>query len=422
MRITILALGSRGDVQPYVALGAGLKQAGFATRLVTFENFEPMVRAQGLDFHPVTGDVQAMLTMGSAANMAEAGNNPIRFYRAVKESFGSIADDYVTALSADVLLDSDMIINQLPASLFGYDLAEKLGVPYLVASVIPLYRTRAWPLVLFPMFSLGGLYNTLTYRVAEQMAWGMFRSTINQFRAKIGLSKAPFWGHFGRMMAQRVPVINGFSTHVVPRPEDWGDHVHVTGYWLLDEPEWTPPPDLVRFLESGDKPVFIGFGSVPTRDADRLTHIILEASRQSGVRVILSSGWANLGQRELPETIFKIGYVPYPWLLPQMAAVVHHGGAGTTGQALRAGVPSMVVPFGADQFYWGSRVMELGAGHVPIPFKKLSVENLAAALTQMISDEHMKTCAAILGEKLRAENGVTNAVQIIETYFNPSSS
>jgi sterol 3beta-glucosyltransferase len=422
MRITILALGSRGDVQPYVALGAGLKQAGFAPRLVTFENFEPMVRAQGLDFHPVKGDVQAMLTMGSGANLAEAGNNPIRFYRAVKESFGSIADDYVTALSADVLQDSDIIVNQLPASLFGYDLAEKLGVPYLVASVIPLYRTRAWPLVLFPMFSMGGWFNALTYRVAEQMAWGMFRSTINQFRTKIGLSKAPFWGHFGRMMTERVPVINGFSTHTVPRPADWGDHVHVTGYWLLDEPDWTPPPDLVRFLCSGAKPVFVGFGSVPTTDAERLTHVIVEASRQSDVRVILSSGWANLGQQELPETILKIGYVPYPWLLPQMAAVVHHGGSGTTGQALRAGVPSMVVPFAADQFYWGSRVMELGAGPAPIPYKQLSAENLAAALEYMISDEHLKNNAAILGEKLRAENGVTTAVQVIETYLKPGSS
>ena len=242
MRITILALGSRGDVQPYGALGAGLKRAGHATRLVTFENFEPMVRAQGLDFHPVKGDAQAMLTMGGTANLAEAGNNPIRFYRAVKESFGAIADDYVKAMSADALLDSDMIINQLPASLFGYDLAEKLGVPYLVASVIPLQRTRALPLVLFPMFTMGGCYNTLTYCVAEQLAWGMFRSTINRFRANIGLSKAPFWGHFSRIAAEHVPVINGFSTHIVPRPADWGDHVHVTGYWLLDEPEWTPHP------------------------------------------------------------------------------------------------------------------------------------------------------------------------------------
>ena len=174
MRITILALGSRGDVQPYVALGAGLKRAGHATRLVTFENFEPMVRAQGLDFHPVKGDTQAMLTMGGAANLAEAGNNPIRFYRTVKESFGAIADDYVKAMSADALLDSDMIINQLPASLFGYDLAEKLGVPYLIASVIPLQRIRALPLVLFPIFTCGveklGLTLTMTSNGSEERA------------------------------------------------------------------------------------------------------------------------------------------------------------------------------------------------------------------------------------------------------------
>lgn len=413
MRITILALGSRGDVQPYAALGRGLQDAGRRVRVVTFENFEPLVREQGLDFHPVRGSSQALLGGAEGATITEAGNNPIRLMLALRKTFGAIVQDYLDAFSADVLRETDAIINQLPASLFGYDLAEKLRVPYLNAAVIPLEATGDWPLPLFPQFSLGGWYNRLTYRVAAQMAWQPFRSATNRFRAMLGLAKAPFWGHFRQIRSRRIPVLNGFSEHVVPRPHDWGAHVHLTGWWLLKEPDWTPPEDLIAFLDGGPPPVFIGFGSMPVRDPQQLTHLLLKALAHSGQRAVLSTGWAGLAHSDLPETVYKLDYAPYEWLFPRMLAIVHHGGSGTTGLALRSGVPSLIVPFVVDQFYWGRRIVQLGVGPPSIPYKKLTADDLAAAIKAVAADPAMRRRAAALGEKLRAEDGVATAVRII---------
>jgi sterol 3beta-glucosyltransferase len=411
MRITILTLGSQGDVQPYVALGTGLTRAGHRVRVVTFQNFRGLVEGAGLDFHAVKGDSQAILS--GVGGIGEGSNNPIRLFSTIKRSFATIAQDYADAFSADILFDSEAIINQLPGSLFGYDLAEKLRIPHIAAAVMPLSPTRQWPLCMLPAFSIGGVYNRLTYQLGEQLVWSMFRRPINRFRAKLGLRPAPFWGNFGQIRAEHMPIVNGFSAEVVPRPPDWGEHIHITGYWLLDEPDWTPPQELLDFLNAGAPPVFIGFGSMPVRDPQQLTHTIVQALERSGQRGVLSAGWAGIAEGKLPDTIFKTGYAPYTWLLPRMAAVVHHGGSGTTGLGLRSGVPSLIVPFGADQFYWGARTHALGVAPTPIPFKRLSAENLADAIRVMVTNEPMRQRAGELGTRLQAEDGIGNSVQII---------
>lgn len=410
MRITIMALGSQGDVQPYTALGVGLKRTGYAVRVATFQNFRGMVEGAGLDFHPVKGDAQAIL---SGVSIGDSGNNPLTMLKGIRKSFAAIADDYIDAFADETLFDSDLIINQLPGALFGYDLAEKLGIPHMGAAVMPLALTSAFPLCLVPAFSLGGWYNRLTYLAPEQAVWAMFRAPTQRYRAKLGLPPAPFTGHFARMRATRMPILNGFSPHVVSRPPDWGEHIHVTGYWLLDEPDWSPPQDLIDFLDAGIPPVFFGFGSMPVRDPARLTAIILDALKQSGQRGILSAGWAGLSGNDLPDTVKHIGYTPYNWLFPRMAGVVHHGGSGTTGLALRSGVPSMITPFVADQFYWARHITELGVSPGGIPHKQLSADKLADAIRVMVTDGNMRARAAALGEKLRAEDGIGEAVRVI---------
>jgi UDP:flavonoid glycosyltransferase YjiC (YdhE family) len=194
--------------------------------------------------------------------------------------------------------------------------------------------------------------------------------------------------------------------------------VHTTGYWLLREEAWQPSPHLTAFLESGSPPVFVGFGSMPMRDPKTTTTTILEALRQSGQRAILSSGWAGLGESDLPDHVMQIGYAPYSWLFSRMAAIVHHGGSGTTGLALRAGVPSIVMPFGADQPYWGRRVFDLGVGPEPVPFKKLTAERLADVIRKAVTDEAMRQHAAELGAALRSEDGLGDAVRAITAYLN----
>jgi sterol 3beta-glucosyltransferase len=414
MHITILALGSYGDVLPIVTLGQGLKAAGHQVGVVTFENFENMVARHGLDFHSLRGDSQAILQASHGLALAESGQNFIRMWRAAMQSFGVLAKSYVHDMSSLDLWETDIIINQLPGGLFGYDLAEKLDLPMFIVAVMPLTRTHAFPMLAFPsIFGHFPGYNALTYRIAEQLVWQCFRPTINRWRKELlGLPKQSFWGYFGKIGTSRSPILNGFSEHVVPRPPDWGEHVHLTGYWFPEDEDWQPPDQLRRFIEAGSPPVFIGFGSMPVRNPTRTTAIILKALKQSGLRGIIHTGWAEIGNDDLPDHVFKIDYAPYGWLFPQMAAVVHHGGSGTTAFGLRAGVPSLIVPFVFDQFYWGKRIFALGVGPAPIPFRNLSVEGLAEALIIATTDVSMRRRAAALGGKIRAENGIKTTLEI----------
>ncbi len=419
MKLTLIAIGSRGDVQPIVALGRGLLDAGYTVRMVTLESFGPMVRGQGLEFFPVEGDAQALTNEMMLAGMKGNGLNLLSMYRGIMRTFGAITKSYQEAFAADVLRDSDAILSQLPGGFYGYDLAEYLHVPYIALSVIPQEVTGAYPLPLLPMqFSLGRWYNHLTYALGQQLAWHPFRKPINQFRQELGLPRASFWwGNMRRMAREHVPVIQGFSKHVVPTQPEWGEQVHTTGYWTLNEPDWQPSDALLKFLETGDPPVFIGFGSMPVANPQATTALILEALKQSGKRGIVHTGWAILGATALPDTVFSLDYAPYAWLFPRMSAVIHHGGSGTTGLALRSGVPSTVIPFTADQPFWGARTHALGVGAAPIPFSRMTAKNLAQAIQIMAQSADMQRQAVRLRDAMATENGVQQAVKIIRHYL-----
>jgi UDP:flavonoid glycosyltransferase YjiC (YdhE family) len=402
MHITILALGSRGDIQPYASLGNGLKTAGHQVRFITFENYASLIAANELDFHSIRGNAQALV--------AHAGANTLALIR----SFSSLAKGYVSNLSSQNLGETDLIINQLPVGLFGVDLAEKHGIPMVLASVIPLARTRAFPVMGFPRIPLPG-YNKATYYFGEQMAWQMFRGTINHWRKHtLSLPPRPMAGYFGQLGTQRIPILNGFSSQVVQRPADWGEHIYTSGYWFPEDKGWQSPADLMKFLDAGDPPVFIGFGSMPVKDPQHMTAVILEALEQTGQRCILHVGWGGLGDQALPEHVFKLDYAPYGWLFPRMAMVIHHGGSGTTSFGLRSGVPACVVSFVFDQHYWGERIAALGVGPKPIRHNHVSVEKLSQAIQQGVSDVPMRQRAAELGGLIRAEDGIAHAGRIIE--------
>jgi sterol 3beta-glucosyltransferase len=248
----------------------------------------------------------------------------------------------------------------------------------------------------------------------------MFRAVINRWRREtLQLPPHPFKGYRDRMEARKVTVLHGFSPHVVPRPRDWPNHIHDTGYWFPQDREWQPPKEIMAFLEAGAPPLFIGFGSMPIQHPQRTTEMILEALRQCGQRAVLHMGWGGLGTRALPATVFKMDYAPYEWLFPRMSMIIHHGGSGTTGFALRSGVPSCVVPFVFDQFYWGERTAQLGAGPRPIPFRKISVERLRRTIEMGVSSVQMKQAACELRQKIEGENGIAAAVHIIESLMMP---
>ena len=416
MNVTIIALGSRGDVLPYAALGGALRKAGHHVRFATFEGFEPVVAAQGLVFHPVRGDAQAIMLSSGGQALARSGQNVVRMMASIMRSFGALARDYARDLTELASQPTNLIVNQLGGGLYGYDLAEKLGVPMVAAAVMPLVPTRTQPMLAFPRWpSAVPGYNLLTFHLAYQLVWQAFRPTINRWRRNVlGLDGAPLLGVY-REMQKSMTLLNGFSALVVPRPHDWGAQVHVTGYWFPEDESWQPPDDLLHFLDDGPPPVFAGFGSMPLDDAEQVTDLVLEAMRQSGQRAIVHAGWGGAGGRALPEWAFGLDYAPYDWLFPRMAALIHHGGSGTTAFGLRSGVPAIVIPFLFDQFYWGRRISELGVGPGPIPFAELSARRLADAIREATEDGGMQERARQLGSQIQEEDGLGLAVRVLES-------
>ena len=303
-----------------------------------------------------------------------------------------------------------------PKALGGYSIAEKLTIPGILAVPLPLYSpTSAFPSPILPVGDLGGPLNRASHRLAVCLAAASMKGTLNSWRRE-ALGLAPARNELelhGRPVLRLYP----YSPAVIPTPADWDAYSLATGYWFLEHtPGWTPEPALLRFLDGGPPPVYVGFGSMPSEDAAAKTSVILAALAETGLRGVLATGWGGLASMQVPDDVFVLDAAPHDWLFPRMAAVVHHGGAGTTGAGMRAGVPAVICPFFGDQPFWGRRVAALGIGPEPIAQKRLTVERLAAALRRVTEDAGMRDRAAALGAKIRAEDGISRAIQAIEAY------
>lgn len=417
MRITILSLGSRGDVQPLIALAAGLQKTGrYEVRFAAPDNFEPLAREYSLNFSPLGVDTQKMLGTGGI----DPDRNILLWLWKVLRSMKPLAERIAenTWLACQ---DAEFIIYSM-MGIGAYHAAEKLGVPCAMASPISGFApTRAYPNPggVFPSLPLGGGYNRLTHILSGHLFQIFTGPFINRWRKeKLSLPAIPFGKYpYFHMGGRPQPIFGTYSPKISPKPPDWEDNIHVCGYWFLDPaPYWQPSAQLITFLEAGAPPVFIGFGSMANRDPQKTAQLAQEALELSGQRGILAAGWGGLDNANLPDKIFALDSVPHAWLFPRMAAVVHHGGAGTTGAGFRAGVPSVLVPHMGDQPFWAKRVTELGVGPQPIPSRKLTSERLAAAITTATTDQNMQARAAALGERIRAENGVARTIEIIEGF------
>ena len=422
MRITVITFGSRGDVQPMVALAAGLQQAGHQVVVACEHAFEALVRAHGLAFSPVTGDVEKMMQGSDGQQFVETGQNTVAMVRALAREVFPVLRDVLQDLrhataGAELLLCAG--IGFYP----GASLAEEKAIPYIQCYLQPLLLTREFysPLLPHPRWPLPGIANQLSHAVAGQSFWQVLRKGVNRLRTtEMGLPPWPFFGPFQEMLAQKRMQLMGWSEQIVPKPRDYPAFAHVTGYWFLDaEPAWTPDPALVDFLAAGPPPIYVGFGSMTRRDPRAAAQMVVAALQASGQRGILLRGWGGLAPDELPPSIHLIDGAPHDWLFPHMSAVVHHGGAGTTAAALRAGKPSLALPFFADQPFWGQRIATLGAGPAPIPQRAVTVETLAAAMRRLATDEALRRRAAALGSAIRAENGVARAVALITAAHPP---
>ncbi len=417
MRLTIFTAGSRGDVQPCLALGKALQRAGFAVRLAAPENFSAFVGEHGLSFHPLRGDVRQMMASQTGRTYMESGSaNPITQIRAMRAMLGPVALNMaMDALEA--CRDSEALIALAVFAPFAKTIAESLGVPLIHVEPTPLLPTRLFPAPGWPVQrDLGGLHNRLSGLVMLQVIGQWYAPFVRGFRRRLGLS--PSAGGSFHQILRSAPLLGAYSSLVVPPPPDWPAHAHLTGYWFPDQPPgWQPPPELEAFLEAGDPPVYVGFGSMSGRRPEELAAIVLEALAQAGRRGLLLTGWGGLSALRAPQSVRVIDSAPHGWLFPRMAAVVHHGGAGTTAEGLRAGVPSVILPFMMDQPFWGRRVQALGVGPPPLPLKKLDAGRLAQAIHAAMTDMEMRRRAASLGAAIRGEDGVGKAVEIIRRYL-----
>jgi sterol 3beta-glucosyltransferase len=415
MKITILTIGSRGDVQPYLALGVGLQQAGHTVKLTTHELFRDFVTSYGLGFFPIGVNLQAII-QGSGHDLVES-TNPFQALNRLRQALDPVMAECLEQ-SWQACQDADLVISTGTA-FWGDDIAVKLGRGSVFALLYPMVFTQEILSPLMPpSLRLEPGFNGLSHQVINRFYWQIYRASINRWRQNT-LGEAPLGGcpFFGDRWKTQLKLF-GYSSQVVPFPKDWDQTCQVTGYWFLDSPrDFAPPPGLMDFLADGDPPVSIGFGSMASRSLETTLEIALAALKKEGQRGILLTGWSGVSDPDLPDSVFKLESVPHDWLFPQMGAIVHHGGAGTTAAALRSGVPSVVVPFFADQPFWGDRARQLKVSPTPIPRKQLSVDHLATAIHRAIADRALRQRAGQLGARLRAEGGVAAAVAAIEASF-----
>lgn len=410
MRVVVLAVGSRGDVEPFVALCRRLDQAGHQSRLATAAEYHDLAARHDVEVAELPGNPRALLN-SPAGLAALQSRNP----RRVVSRIGSLVAPTIegaypaaerASATADLLIFSTL-------ALVGLNVADRLGVPAVSAHLQPATPTREFASATLPSAWWPKPLNRLSWTLTEAAVWRVFSPVLNAQRRRLGLADLPTsipsrWDY-----GVRPPGLFGYSPSVVPKPADWGDDIHVTGSWFLPPPSgWQPPPRLTAFLAAGDAPVYLGFGSMPGGDPERLSQILVAAARRVGRRAVLNVGWAGLGATETDDVIV-VDDVPHAWLFPQMAAVVHHGGAGTTAAALRAGVPAVVVPHFADQFFWARQVARLGAGPAPLRRDRLTTDALAVRLSAALRPPVIQAAQAVAGQLAR-EDGTGTAVRVLE--------
>lgn len=415
--ITLITAGSRGDVQPYIALGLGLQARGHTARLATHAIYADWIRGHGLEFSPVEGDPLAMIQAEHGRDWVETGQRGLGFLR----GFRRFMDPMLHQATADVLAacaGTELICFSGIAFYAAYSVAEKLNLPFMQTYLQPITPTGDFPSVVFPTKRRGGrLFNYATHILGGQAFWQVTRPILNDIRREMGLRPFSIPGPFLSMVRRRLPVVHGYSPTLLPRASNWNEAAFVTGFWFMPPADYDPPPELAGFLAAGPPPVYAGFGSMTGNDPERLTAITLEALARSGQRGVLLSGWAGLAAGDLPDSVLKLDTAPHDWLFPRMAAVVHHGGTGTTHTALRAGAPQVIVPFFADQPFWAERAHRLGVAPRPVLQEDLTAGHLAEAIRVAVNDQQMRARAAEVGALVRAERGVEEAVAVMEQYL-----
>lgn len=415
--------GTRGDIQPFIALGKALINAGHEVHLCAPSSYEDWITAHGLDYHYMNNEFIELVhseagrrIMDQASNFIGTAKLFLEMSKKIKPLQKQVMDE---CYEAAVRTQPDLLLVH-PKTIGQFFVAEKMNIR--AAAVWPMpaaIPTREFPQMFLTTKDLGGPLNRFSYTLTLQILTGLAQGYVTEWaRARLGMKRPPrFTNLFLRPINGRPTVqFHAYSSHLVPDPPDWPSHLYrTTGYWFLDESmDYSPPQDLQKFLSNGPPPIYAGFGSMAGRRGKEIACALVEAVEKVGCRALLSTGWGGLEISDSHPLIHILEGAPHHWLFPKMAAAIHHGGAGTTASSLRAGLPTLICPFLGDQPFWGRKVAQSGAGPSPIKQKKITAHRLAAAIDQMLHDQTMREKARALGEKIRAEKGTENAVREIE--------
>lgn len=397
MRILIVTAGSRGDVAPFTGLGRRLQQAGYRVALAAHDRFADLVRECGLEYRSLPGDPVELARARTAAPGPEAA----------RSVFAEFLDELGEGVIAAVGAGTDILLTAFGPAPLARLVAEGFGIPSVGVYLAPGVPTREFPPPGWPVTGQLSPADNLAAGSQVLLRTGsLYADVLLRLGARLDLPATQAAGP-----PDDWPICHGYSPAVVPRPADWPASVHVTGYWWsARSPAWQPPDLLVDFLGAGPAPVFVGFGSM-TLTPERLDDIVAVAVKRAGVRAIVQSGWAELGPAG--DDILLVGDVPHDWLFPQVAAVVHHAGAGTTGAGLRAGVPAVPVPVLVDQPFWAGRLHHLGVAPQPLPLHELTADTLTDALRACLTGPTYRNRATELGHRIRAEDGPAAVLSLL---------
>lgn len=437
LNIVVMVIGSRGDIQPFMQIGKVLQRHGHRVRIATHPAFREFVENDiGLEFFSVGGDPSELMAFmvknpGLIPNLETVRQGEIpRRRKAMAEMFEGFwracinaTDDEKDKTNAKMLgsrhpFIADAIIAN-PPSFCHVHIAERLGIPLHMMFTFPYSPTQAFP---HPLANISpqksnvdaNYVNFMSYPLVEMMTWQGLGDLVNRFRVKtLGLEPVSSLWAPGALFRMKVPYTYMWSPELVPKPKDWGPEIDIGGFVFLDlASNFKPPKELQDFLDAGEPPVYIGFGSIVVDDPDKFTQLIFEAVKMAGVRALVSKGWGGIGEGDHPDNVFMLGNTPHDWLFPKVKAVVHHGGAGTTAIGLKCGKPTMIVPFFGDQPFWGAMVAENKAGaHEAIPYKKLTAERLAEGIKQCLTEEAQENVQRIADSIAKEGDGAENAVK-----------
>ncbi|MFF3484441.1 glycosyltransferase [Streptomyces sp. NPDC002701] len=410
MRVLIVTAGSWGDVAPYTGLGVRLRSEGHRVAVATHGRFEQAVTAHGLEFRALPVDPRQELASHNGQQLARAASPPVEMVK-VARMVRAFLPRLSRGITDAVRQGADVVLSSTVTDPVCAVLGEALRLPNIGVYLQPVQPTGAFPPTVSGARSFGAHGNRLAAYALWAATGRIFAPAVTALRREMGLPRQKFAGMLGLPPGRTV--LHGFSPRVVPRPTDWPDGHEVCGYWWPQTPpDWAPDQRLLDFLDAGPPPVFAGFGSCVTTDAERLSTLLADALRRAKVRGIVQAGWSGLHAEN--DDLITVQEVPHAWLFPKTAAVIHHAGAGTAAAGLRAGVPSVPVPVQLDQHFWAARLHALGVAPRPLRYRHLDAERLSSALAETVRDPTVRVRAREIAAALAEEDGTRQVLSAIE--------